>query len=659
MIKKRHIAAIFMSIILTVGVAAGCSAGTEVSENNTVKTEESSVAAGESDAGENISVSAADVDAIRTMMQEAREKGEQAEASWSREDLTAKINLQGTTAEVDGDGVQVEGTTVTIVREGVYLVNGTLGEGQLVIDTDKDTNVRVILNGVDITCTDSAPLNAKMAGTLIVTLAEGTVNSLTDGSSYIYDDEEKEEPDAALFCKNDLIINGEGSLTINANFNGGINSKDSLILVSGIYEINSAGYAIRGKDSLTVLGGSYVINAQADGLKSNNDTDSDQGWIYLANGEVDITAGEDGIQAETVLVAESGTYQIETGGGSENGEVHAETGGFGDFTGGRMGRGGAMEQPEGGEMASPEDEEAAGNTESSVSRKGIKAGSYLEIYGGTYEADSADDALHSNGDIIVSGGSLTLKTGDDGIHADGILSVKDGEIVISESYEGLEGLEVNIAGGSVTLKADDDGLNAAGDDETACMIAISGGRLKINADGDGLDSNGSIEMSGGEVYVSGPVNDGNGALDYAGECRINGGILVLAGSTGMLQTPGEDSAQNTVAVIYSERQAAGAEASLRDGQGNILVSYAPEKEYAGIQFSAEGLREGEIYSLFSGETKLGDITVSGTVTMVDETGAEAGIGGMGMRDMKGQEGMKRPEDGEMPGEIKRSEREAG
>ena len=76
--------------------------------------------------------------------------------------------------------------------------------------------------------------------------------------------------------------------------------------------------------------------------------------------------------------------------------------------------------------------------------------------------DSADDAIHSNSALTVNGGSFNISTGDDAIHSDAALLIADGTINISQSYEGLEGLTVDISGGNITLTASDDGINAAG-----------------------------------------------------------------------------------------------------------------------------------------------------------------------------------------------------
>ena len=195
---------------------------------------------------------------------------------------------------------------------------------------------------------------------------------------------------------------------------------------------------------------------------------------------------------------------------------------------------------------------------------------------------------------------------------------------------------VELSGGEAAVTASDDGVNAAGETMSACRLVITGGTLHVNARGDGLDSNGDIEMTGGEVYVSGPTDSGNGSLDYGTGCRVDGGTLVLAGNQGMLQTPDSSSAQNSVTVLYSQTQAAGTEASLRDADGNVVISWAPDKEYQSISFSAAGIETGKMYSLYSGQEKLCDIDVTDTVTVVDDTGT-ASAGGMG-----GSGGMRAP-----------------
>ena len=665
--KIRQAAAVVMTGILLV-TAAGCqTADTAQGESgqtaNTAQGESVQTADAESSGETGQTVD-------QSVIEAAVEAAENINADWSEDEVDSIVTLQGDTAEESGSGVQIDRNTVTIVKGGTYLFRGTLN-GQIVVNTDKKTDVRLILDGMTITCEDSAPVDGILAQTITVTLAEGSENVLTNGTEYVYDDASKEEPNAALYAKNNLVINGNGSLTVNANCNYGINAKDSLILAGGTVTVNSVGDGISGKDSVIILGGTYNVTSQSDGIQSFNDEDDDCGWIYVVDGTFVIDAQEDGFQAETLLLTEGGSYQVTTGGGIENGRIHnEEMGGMpgNGALGGNGGPGNRDTNSSGEERKTPPDMEDGtfadgetppdmgdmtppgqndGNSDSgsnadesdddtlddaddvtdSVSRKGLKAGLLLSISGGTYELNCADDSLHSNGDLTVSGGVFTMATGDNGAHADGTLTVNGGEMEITTCYEGLEGTEIDVTGGSVTLTASDDGINAAGD-AGSVLLSVSGGILQINASGDGLDSNGDIVMTGGEVYVSGPTGDGNGSLDYSGECRIDGGLLFLAGSTGMLQNPGEDSGQNTITVVYSEQQEAGTEVSLRTADEAVIASFTPAKAYASIQVSAPELDDGTVVSLYSGEEKLGEITASGSVTVADETGAETSVGSM-------------------------------
>ena len=187
----------------------------------------------------------------------------------------------------------------------------------------------------------------------------------------------------------------------------------------------------------------------------------------------------------------------------------------------------------------------------------------MTLSGGTFTLDCRDDALHSNGDLTISGGSFDLSAGDDGAHADGALAVSGGEITVRTCHEGLEGATVDVSGGTIDITANDDGLNAAdGSDSTytdpfgggndSCVITISGGVLNIDAGGDGLDSNGSLYVTGGEVYVSGSTGDGDSALDYNGSASVTGGIVVAAGMRGMAQNFGADSTQGSILLSFGQ-----------------------------------------------------------------------------------------------------------
>ena len=557
--------------------------------------------------------------------------------SWTAAAVAA-VTLNGSSITVNGSGTTVAGSTLTITAAGTYVISGNLTDGQIIVDAGKNDTVRLVLNGATLTCSNNAAIYTKQADKTIITLAQGTSNSVTDGTTY-NNVSGADEPDAAIFSKNDLTINGSGSLTVIGNFNNGIGTKDDLVITGGNINITAANDGLRSRDSVAINDGTFTINAKSDGIQANNDEDTSKGWISLDGGIFNITAAQDGIQAETILQITDGEFSLTTGGGSANAIAKkAQDAG--------PGRG---------------FNNSAATKVSTASTKGIKAGSVILISNGIIKIDSADDAIHSQGDVSIGGGTFNISTGDDAVHGDANVLINDGTITISKSYEGLEGMTVTINGGEIRLVASDDGINAAGgsngdktDQDSFSssgdnMIRITGGYVYVDAGGDGIDSNGNLYFDGGTVVVNGPTNNGNGPLDYNGKSEITGGILVAAGSSGMAQAPNSSSIQNSLLVYYSSTQKAGTMVNLTDESGKSLLTFATSKDYQSIVISMPELAQGKTYTLSSGGsstgtninglysggtyssgTKLTNITISGTLTSISDDGSQvSGRGNMG------------------------------
>ncbi|WP_407269954.1 carbohydrate-binding domain-containing protein [Radiobacillus sp. PE A8.2] len=554
-------------------------------------------------------------------------------SEWSSENPTY-IELNGTSASYDGPGgVVIEDNIIAIRTSGVYVLSGTLDDGQIMVDAEDKANVRLILNGVDITSKDSAAINIVQAEKTIISLEAGTENILTDGSAYVYEDDETDEPDAALFSKDDLTINGTGSLTVQGSYNDGIAGNDDLKIVEGTIVVDAVDDGIIGRDLLAVKDGSFTITASGDGLKASNDEDAEKGNIAIEAGTFAITAGSDGAQAEASVMIAGGEYTIVSGGGSANGETHtAERGGFA------------------GQTTATTDSETA-------STKGIKAVADVTITGGTFNIDAADDGLHSNDTLTVAGGDFTIATGDDAVHADTSIVTTGGIIDVTKSYEGIESQQITIEDGTIHIVASDDGINIGGGNDgsgldmggsTNGKLMINGGYIVLRTSGDGLDSNGSIEMTSGTVIVNGPTESMNGAIDYDGSFEMTGGTLIAAGSSGMTQGTSDSSTQNGVLMTYSETQAAGTILHLEDSNGEAVVTFVPEKDYQSVFISSSLLAQDGSYTLYTGGsstgseadgvytggvyqagTKVVDFTISETVTWLNESGITTGGGAGG------------------------------
>ncbi len=533
------------------------------------------------------------------------------EVDYDSEDLTPiELNAEGATilqlnsdsVTVTGTGAVADGSRVTISSAGVYQLSGILTDGQIIIDTQDENDVFLILAGVDITSRSSSPIYIVRAPKVILTLAAGFENIVTDNESYTNLDGSG-EPNAAIFSHEDLTINGDGSLTVNANYNNGIASKDDLKITGGSITVNAVNDGIKGKDLLAILDGNLTVNAGADGLQSTNADDVERGFISISGGTLTINAGLDGIQSAADLEIIDGDFTIITGGGSGNSSTT------------------------GGGIWGPGSE---GNTNTTLeSAKGLKAASNLTVSGGTLNIDSADDSIHTNANVFINGGNIRMSSGDDGIHADESLTINNGEINLTQSYEGLESAIITINGGTIHIVSSDDGINAGGGADSSStggrpgqndftrsgdyFVTVNGGYLYVDAGGDGIDTNGSFAMTDGLVLVNGPTMNNNGPLDYMGTFTLSGGFLVAVGSSGMAQAPSTDSTQYSVIQSLSSVQTAGTMVHIETTSGENILTFLPIKSYQSVLLSSPDLKNGESYVLYLGGSSTGT-AVDGLIT---------------------------------------------
>ncbi len=593
---------LYFLIAATLAVA-GCS---NSGENSSTKTSTSSTTASSAELAESA--------ATKTDGKYGSYTDEDLETAYDKSSAT-KITLNGSGVNIEGDGAKASDTTITISSGGTYIVSGTLDDGQIIVTANADADtVHIILDGVDLTSSTTSPIYVEQAEKVILTLAEDSKNTLTDANDYVYADSTQDEPDAVIFSKDDLTLNGSGKLTIKGNYNNGIRSKDDLVITGGTYNITAPNNGLKGKDSVSILDGTFTITSDGDAIQANNTEGSEKGWVAIDGGSYTLTAGNDGIQAETNLSISTAKITVTAGGGSN---------------------------------ASVSD---------SKSYKGLKAGTNIQIDKGTFDLDTADDSLHANGNVTIDNGNFTISTGDDGIHADAAATINNGTVTIEESYEGIEGATIVINDGTIDLTSSDDGMNAAGGSDGSSegggnfgpdsfsssgdySMTINGGYIGINAAGDGVDSNGDITMTSGTLLVSGPTGNGNGALDYDGTFDIKGGTFIAAGSSGMAMAPSDSSSQAAISLYFNSTQSANTLVNISDESGNSLVTFSPKKDFQHIVISIPDLKEGSSYIISSGGTdsgtnslglytngtysgtKLVTTTLASVITSIDESGS--------------------------------------
>ncbi len=531
------------------------------------------------------------------------------------ENNSVEIKLSQSTAKASDASVKISGTTITITKDATHIISGTLDDGMIIVDAPESAKLQIVLDNVSIAKKSSAPLYIKQADKVFITLVGE--NTLSNTVSFTAIDENN--IDGAVFSKQDLTFNGEGSLTVSSSGGHGIVGKDDLVFASGSYNIVSASHGIQANDSVNIKESNITIDCGKDGIHSENTDDSEKGYVYISSGNIKIESEGDGISSSSYIQIADGTIEILAGGGYKNGtKEHSDNfgqfGGGGNRPGGRPGSTGSTDRNT--EQLSAT---AVSDSDSSSSMKGIKSESSMLISGGTFKIDSADDALHSNLSLTINGGSFEIASGDDALHAEDTLSVTEGKINITNSYEGLEALHISLSGGEIKLIASDDGLNAAGGTDNSGAggrdnmfggrpggqssnsngsIVISGGNLYINASGDGIDANGTLEISGGFTTVVGPTQGDTATLDYDKTAIISGGTFIGTGASTMAQS--FSSSKQGVIALSVGNQSAGTKIILKDKNDKELISYSPELSYQIIILSTPEMKSGEDYKVTVG-----------------------------------------------------------
>lgn len=229
---------------------------------------------------------------------------EDLDSSWSEENAT-QILLSDEGSKIEGEGaVALEGG-IKISKGGIYVVSGKLTDGRIIADVERGEELKIVLKGVDMSSSISAPLYISNGDATII-LAENTENRLIDGNTYQYADNAVKEPNACIYGDDNLTITGKGKLMVNANFNNGIGTKDELRIASGDIVVYAANNALKGNDCVLIQNADIHIESKGDGIKSDEDVLEGHGVISIMNSNIEIIAEDDGIQAVNAISIEGG-----------------------------------------------------------------------------------------------------------------------------------------------------------------------------------------------------------------------------------------------------------------------------------------------------------------------------------------------------------------
>lgn len=369
-----------------------------------------------------------------------------------------KLDMQTTWNNEESTIISLEtNKNVDITKGGTYVIQGTSENTNILVNTEED--VILILNNAEITNKTGPAITIENSNKTIITLNENTENKLSDGNN------ENKEYDAVIYSKDDLTINGTGTLEITTSFENGIKCTDDLKIMSGNIKINSNTNGIIGKDSIIIKSGNINIKSNGDAIKTNNEEELEKGNITIEDANITIETQEDGIQADQTLTINNGTFKINS------------------------------------------------------NDDGIHSNGELTINDGTLEIKSNDDALHAESILEINNGTLNI-TAREGIEST-YVKINGGNIVIEATDDGINAGKksneiptIEINGGNITINmssGDTDAIDSNGN------LYINGGTINITGnsafdyDGEGIYKNGTIIVNGKEIneltnqFMGGPA----------------------------------------------------------------------------------------------------------------------------------------------------------
>jgi len=464
----------------------------------------------------------------------------------------------GATLTNDNGCVTVTGGEVVISCAGEYEFSGSYkgSDAQIRVNSPKaDSGVYLNLRGLTLENTDDVPIYVQQASKAFIVAKKETVNTLSDGSTrtktFTYQNEKGETKvdttAATIYSKDDLTIKGAGTLNVTGNANNGIQSSNDLrFRGETIVTVNAKNNGVKGKGSVQVGSGTLTITTtEGDGIKSDECVENaagectaqveGKGYVEITGGTINITAGDDGIQAiNKIYINENdGTVNIKVKAGDGQPDK-SSSGGFGGGPGGGN-FGGGFGGFGGGGWGAPGANSNTGTTTTTStesSNKGIVSADSIIINAGTIEVAAHKDAIHSNTYVDVYGGTFTL-AGRNAIHADEVITIHDGTIHMTETFEALEARQIIAKGGVTASESSNDGWNAGTGNEGCtgnCKIEVTGGVHYMHigsGDTDGMDSNGDINVTGGVVVVECEMDGGmGGSFDSNGKTTLNSKTLI-------------------------------------------------------------------------------------------------------------------------------------
>lgn len=380
------------------------------------------------------------------------------------------------------NSVTVSGGTVTVTsgKDGITSDETENEEKGFVTIEDGEIIITSAGDGV------SAETTLTVTGGVISIISGGgsaNAQQKTDNMHDWWDFDNSASDDNSASCKGlkagkAMMISG-GSITIDAQ-DDALHTDGDMTISGGECILSTGDDGAHAELSLTVLDGKITVLTSYEGLEANQ--------ITLADGELDITATDDGINA--------------------NGGSDGFSGGFGGgFGGGRGGMGGSFggrrndTNNHSGDMTPPDGNAPSGNPPTMP---------------GQDAADSAttDDTTDKQPVLLITGGKITVNADGDGLDSNGNLRVEGGDITINGPANGGNGaLDIGtenggagvIAGGTLIALGASSMAENFGSTSTQCAFLVT-----MNSFGAGetitiTDSQGTVLYTGVTVKSANSV----------------------------------------------------------------------------------------------------------------------------------------------------------
>ena len=486
-----------------------------------------------------------------------------------------------------GAGVEVDGSSISIVKGGSYRLTGTMAEGHIAVEAD---GVELIWDGAQIACSTAAPLSAR--GDLALTLTENG-GALSDARPDWYLD----GGGAAIAAGGKVFVSGAGSLNVTAQAGHGLRAS-GLTLEGGALNVLAGENGVHleaeaGETAFELTGGQLAVEADGIGVYAGGDA-------ALRGGDLRLTSGADGLYVEGALTVSGGAAQVSAGGGA--GAASPTAAYYDSFFG---------YDPFDLFFGSPYSGgyDSYGGYEARVYDAVSAAAIVMED--GSLVLDASGDALRADGALTMRGGALSITCGSDGLRAGGDVAVSGGVIWVDECETGLSGANVSVGNAEVSIVSAGAGLYALSGRGGDASV-LDGAKLTIAAGGDGIAAGADVYLAGGETSICCSGRSG-APLNAAGEVFADGGTLIAVGGSDE-SAIAEDSAQAVLRARFNGTLREGVRVVVENEDGQAAFSFEPEVDFSRLMLTSPALQQGGTYTLYVEGEALGMATVDGAET---------------------------------------------